>query len=330
MQIPENQYLNRKNLDTPKNNIEIPVSNPNDAKTNRELQLQLSMRSLAAINIPKVKQNKTESSADTAKTNNEKIKYRISSQLSNGDINYLSALGEVHNKSLIESGGEEQIAKAFSEEGEYSPKTRGLSLRESSDDTKPSSGLRYGVYDNGDEIILAVDGLQRGNKKDTKQMYYYMAENTKFPGKKFFADRAEANQLEELDAIYEHLVEQAKCEGKKLTVAGYSLGGAMVKSVASKYSDDSSTKFVTFNAFATENINGLTAKDLPNVKSYYITGDKLSNARGFFTGKLFVGPKQGGIPTSIDDKHSLEAFLFYEDTLSKGRKVALNPSIAFS
>ena len=303
MQIPEipNQY--RKN--TRNFNIKNSVNNPKD-KTKSEVDLELAMRSLASINKPKVA-FKSQDTKENIKTNNG---FRISKQLSEQDIDCLCTLGEIHNKALSETG--DKTSEAFSEK--YSPKSRGFNIRESYDVTKPSSGLRYGIYDNGNEIILAVDGLQNGNKQDKKQMLYYMSENTKFPGKKFLASRAESKQLEELENIYKHWIKQSKKEGKKLTVSGYSLGGAMVKSVAGKHLDDTSTRFVTFNAFATENTKGLAEKDLPNVISHYISGDKLSNARGFFSGKLFAGPKQGGISTTISEKHNLEAFLHCDDT----------------
>ena len=326
MQIPEIAAQYRKNLDTRENNIEKPISDQKNDRTKSAVHLELAMQSLANMNKPRtIKQANIETESSTKPDNSPR--YRISKELSEKDIDCLSALGEIHNKALIETGGADSRTKAFSENGEYFPKNRDLNIRESSDDTKPASGLRYGVYDNGNEIIIAVDGLQRGNEKDKKQMFYYMAENTKLPGRKIFATRAESKQLSELENIYKQWAEKAKSEGKSFTLCGYSLGGAMVKSVASANTKDNSTRFVTFNAFATENTEGLASKDLPNVTSFYIEGDKLSNARGFFSGRLFVGPKQGGIPTSIEAKHNLEAFLFCDDA-TKEYKGILKPGLA--
>ncbi len=208
----------------------------------------------------------------------------LTQNVSNFDL--VCALGAVNNQSTILNG--EMAA------------SRNLQLTQ---EIRDKSGLQANVYEKGDEIILAVNGFH--SAKDIQQGAYITKNNR--PELKYSGIELAANdtQLIKLEQIYFTYKKLAEAQGKKLIIAGYSMGGAMTRLVAIKHSEDTATRFVSFNALGTGNIQDR------NIESYVIKGDNKSNPESGIASRVY---KADGTPSSfestISNKHSIEAFLY--------------------
>ncbi|MCQ2753930.1 MAG: hypothetical protein MJ231_02660, partial [bacterium] len=199
-------------------------------------------------------------------------------------VDALILLGALHGESEIMTP---EIAKS-----------RGYKILESSAG-KADRGLRYAIYEGNGKIFIVADGYNTAEGKaatlkdsqkgahDVTNAYPVL----KGTGMQLYTSE---EQIIELEKIYKTYFKQAKNEGKQLVVAGYSIGGASVKEIASKYTDDTETNFITFNA---HNNN----KAPINVKSYVIDGDKKSNGNN-------SSSQSTKFSTSDQNKHSLDAF----------------------
>lgn len=184
--------------------------------------------------------------------------------------------------------------------------SRNLELKE---ELRLPSGLQVNVYTKGDEILIAVNGFHNGWTDARQGGMLFMKNalrrvgtttNTKFVTGGF----ASNNQLDDLDRIYQLYKKFAEDDGKKLTIAGYSMGGSMTRAIASMYSDDLTTNFVGFNSLAYGEIPGR------EIKNYVIAEDGKSNATSKYHSWLHQWEATGRFESDYDKKHLLDSFLF--------------------
>lgn len=184
--------------------------------------------------------------------------------------------------------------------------SRNLELKE---ELRLPSGLQVNVYTKGDEILIAVNGFHNGWTDARQGGMLFMKNalrrvgtttNTKFVTGGF----ASNNQLDDLDRIYQLYKKFAEDDGKKLTIAGYSMGGSMTRAIASMYPDDLTTNFVGFNSLAYGEIPGR------EIKNYVISEDGKSNATSKYHSWLHQWEATGRFESDYDKKHLLDSFLF--------------------